>query len=107
MGVVLEELERLAAAGEMGLSISPLANTDKKGGVYLIMSQQFKRAMGVAIICGNTMHKLGRLHYVRGKAAEANAAATTLHSNNRWRPIQNRRARWFSDHVLEGYGYFG
>ena len=32
MVVVLKELARLAAAGNLGLSISPLANTDKKGG---------------------------------------------------------------------------
>ena len=42
MVVVLKEMTRLAAAGDLGLSISPLANTDKKGGVY-----QFKQAMGI------------------------------------------------------------
>ena len=37
MDVVLKEPAGLAAAGELGLSISPLANTNNKGGVYLIM----------------------------------------------------------------------
>ena len=35
-----------------GIKISPLTliNTDKKGGAYPIMLQQFKRAIGVAIV---------------------------------------------------------
>ena len=31
------------------------------------MLQQFKRAIGVAIVRGNANHKLGRMHYVRGR----------------------------------------
>ena len=46
------------------------------------MWQQFKRVMGVVVIRGNAMHKLGRLHYVRGMAAEAKVAVTTNPSNN-------------------------
>ena len=51
----------------MGLTISPLVNTDRKGGASPIMLQQFKRAIGVAIVSGNARHKLGRLHYVRSR----------------------------------------
>ena len=34
-----------AAAGEDGMATSPLVNTDRKGGSYLIMLQQFRRAI--------------------------------------------------------------
>ncbi len=43
------------------MRISPLVNSDRKGGSYQIMLQQFRRAIGVAIIGGNAKHKLGRL----------------------------------------------
>ena len=103
---VIKTLARSAAAGEVGLAVSPLANMDRKGGAYRILLQQFKRAVGVAIVRGQAMHKIGRLHYIRGTAAEAAAAAAAHHSSNRWRPGQNGRARWYSDHVPEGYGAF-
>ena len=75
-------LARAAAAGEDGMTISPLINTDRKGGAFPIMLQQFKRAIGVAIVRGQAKHKLGRLHYVRATAAEASAAARAHHSEN-------------------------
>mmetsp|Transcript_1861 Transcript_1861/g.3305 ORF Transcript_1861/g.3305 Transcript_1861/m.3305 type:complete len:155 (-) Transcript_1861:268-732(-) len=84
--VIRKELARLASAGEMSLSISPLANTDKKGAAYPIMWQQFKQAISVAVIRGNSMHKLGRLHYVRGTTAEATTVATAHHCSNPMRP---------------------
>ena len=64
------------------MTISPLINTDRKGGAFPIMLQQFKRAIGVAIVRGQAKHKLGRLHYVRATAAEASAAARAHHSEN-------------------------
>ena len=97
---VIKSLARQAAVGEVGLAILPLANMNRKGGAYPIMLQQFKRAIGIAIVQGQAMHKMGWLHYIRDTAAEAH------HSSNRWRPGQNGRARWFSDHVPEGYGTF-
>ena len=42
MVIVLKELTRLVAAGNLGLFISLLENTDKKGGAYPIMWQQVK-----------------------------------------------------------------
>ena len=54
-----------AASGDAGLTISPLVNTNRKGGAFQIMMQQFKRAIKVAIFSGNAKHKRGRLHYVR------------------------------------------
>jgi hypothetical protein len=53
------------------MTISPLVNTDRKGGAYAIMLQQFRRAIGVGIVWGQAKHKLARLHYVRETAAEA------------------------------------
>ena len=57
-------LAREAAAGMDGMSVSPLVNTDRKGGAFPIMLQQLRRAIGVAIVQGNVNNKLGRLHYV-------------------------------------------
>ena len=43
------------------------------------MLQQFKRAIGVAIVRSNAKHKLARLHYVRATAAEAAYTCRTNH----------------------------
>ena len=90
----------------MGLAISPLANMDRKSRTYPIMLQQFKHTIGLAIVRGNVMHKIGRMHYIRATAEEAAAAVEARCGSNKWRPGQNGRARWFSDHVPEGYGTF-
>ena len=103
---VLKVLAREVASGTAGLSISPLANNDRKGGAYPIMLQQFRRAIGVAIACGNARHKLGRLHYVRSTADEAAHTCRRSHSAHRWRANQIGRATWFSEHVPEGYATF-
>ena len=86
---VLKTLAKLAAAGEDGMSISPLRNLDRKGGAYVIMLQQFRRALGVTVVRGMAKHKLSRLHYVRGTAEEAKYTAEANHSNNRWRKVGN------------------
>ena len=75
-----------ASAGEYRMTISPLVNMDRKGGAYVIMLQQFKEAIGVAIAQVNTEHKMMRLHYVRETTEEATkrlATATTATSNRR------------------------
>ena len=103
---IIQRLAREAASSDDGLKISPLVNTDRKGGAYPIMLQQFKRAIGVAIVRGNAKHKLARLHYVRATAAEAAYTCRTNHSDKKWNPRQAGRASWFSQHVPEGYGTF-
>jgi hypothetical protein len=69
-------LAREAAAGDAGMRMSPLVNSDRKGGAYQIMLQQFRGAIGVAIVRGNAEHKLGCLHYVRESMEEAANAGT-------------------------------
>ena len=104
---VLRLLARHAAAGDDGITISPLVNTDRKGGAYPIMLQQFRRAIGVAIVRGNAKLKLSRMHYVRETAQEAAAVYNAHHSKNgRWRPGRNGSGSWFSSHIPEGYGAF-
>ncbi|EJK60083.1 hypothetical protein THAOC_19628, partial [Thalassiosira oceanica] len=62
----------------------PLANTDRKGGAFLIMHQQFLRAVGVtAAAAGNAALKLSRIHYLRSTKREAAHAANTNHSKYR------------------------
>ena len=79
------------AARDHGLRISQLVNTDRKGGAFPIMLQQFRRAIGVAIVRGNARHKLSRLHYVRTTPEEAAATCRTIHSNNRWKQHQTMK----------------
>ena len=68
------------------------------------MLQQFRRAIGVAIVRGNAKHwKLGRLHYIRSTPEEAAAVCRAHHSDNRWKSSQNGRASWYSYHEPEGY----
>ncbi len=50
---LISMLAREAAAGDNGMQNSPLVNSDRKGGAYQIMLQQFRRAIGVAIVRGN------------------------------------------------------
>ena len=89
---VLKTLARLAAAGEDGMSISQLCNTDRKGGALIIMLQQFRRALGVMVVRG----------YVRATAEEAKFTAEANHSNNRWKAGQQRISSWYSSHTPEG-----
>ena len=49
---VIKLLARETAAIYDGIGISPLANSDKKGGAYIHMLNQFRRAIGCAIIRG-------------------------------------------------------
>ncbi len=76
-------LAREAAAGDDGMRISPLVNSDRKGGAYQIMLQQFRRAIGVVIIQGNAKPKVGPPHYVHKSMVEAANASTAHHSTNK------------------------
>ena len=70
-----------AASSDVEITISPLISTDRKGGTYPIMLQQFKREIGVAIVCGKAKHKLAQLYYVRAKS-HGGAAAFTRRSRD-------------------------
>ena len=101
-----EKLAREASSSNTGMMVSPLVNTDRKGGAFAIMHQQFKRAIGVAIVRGNAKHRLGRLHYVRATAEEARDVCRANHSDNRWNPNKTGYSGWYSQHAPEGYGCF-
>ena len=61
----------------------------------------------MAIVRGNALHKLARLHYVRATPREAAQAAREHHSDyRRYRPGQSGGASWFRSHAAEGYGTF-
>jgi hypothetical protein len=99
-------LAREAAAGIDGISVSPLVSTNREGGVFPIIPQQFRRAIGVAMVRRNANHKLGRLHYVRGAAEEAAHTCKANHSNYRYKPSQSGGSSWYSNHTPEGYATF-
>ena len=103
---VIQCLAREAASSDEGLTISPLVNTDRKGGAYRIMLQQFRRAIAVTAANGHSQHILQRLHYVRGTEQEARDACRSHHSDNRWRPYQRGGYSWFNSHISEGYAMF-
>ena len=68
---LLKTWARHAASGDLGATISPLANTNRKGGAFPIMHRQFLRAVGVTAATGNAALKLSRIHYLRSTAREA------------------------------------
>ena len=103
---VTQCLAREAASTQEGLTISPLVNTDRKGGAYSIMLQQFWRAIAVTAANRHSQHTLNRLHYVRGTEQEARDACRSHHSDNRWRPHQRGGYSWFNSHISEGYTMF-
>ena len=45
-------IAREVASRDDNMTISPLVNTDRNREAYVIMQQQFKRAIGVAIVRG-------------------------------------------------------
>ena len=92
-------LAQEVAAGEDDPSMSPLVNTDRKGGAFPIMLQQFRRVIGVATVRGNVNHKLGRLHYTRGTTEEAAHTCTTNHSAYRYQPSQRVGSSLYSAHT--------
>ena len=63
-----------------------MVSTDRKGGAYVIMLQQFRRAIDVTIARRNAEHKITRLHYIRATAEEAKATCNSHHSDNKWKP---------------------
>ena len=99
---VISVLARHAAASDDGLTISPLINTDRKGGAYPIMHSQFRRAIGVAIVRGNAQLKQRRLHFVRATRREAAEAYNAHSSNIRYRPGQGGGSSWYRSHIPEG-----
>lgn len=101
--ILLKKLAREAATGDEGMRISPLVNSDRKGGALQIMLQQFRRYVGVAIVRGNAKHKLGRLHYVRESAEEAANVSIAYHSANKWNPSHNGHVGWCDAHTPNGY----
>ncbi len=100
---LISMVAREAAAGDDGVRISPLVNSDKKRGAYQIKLQQFRRTIGVAIVRGNAKHKLGCLHYVRESMEEAANTSTAHHSNIKWNPNHNGHAGWYNAHTPNGY----
>ena len=72
----------------------------------MIMRQQFRRAIGVAIVRGNAKLKLSRLNYVRALAAEAFQVCEANHSEKGWQPHGQRLPSWFAAHVPDGHGTF-
>ena len=78
-------------------------DTDRKGGAFPIMLQQFRRAIGVAIVRGNAELRRGRLHYVRPTKEEAYHAADSHHSSNKWKWTGSGKSGWFKGNNDDGY----
>ena len=98
-------LAKEAAASDFGRTLSPLANTEKKGGAFPMLLQQFRRAIAVSIVRGNAALKMSRLHYVRGTPQEAKQTHQANMSKNKYRPGK-RSYSWYSEHAAPGYDSF-
>jgi hypothetical protein len=93
-----------AVAWDDSMRISPLVNTDRKGGAFQIMLQQIRRVVGVIIGQSYAKHKLGCLHYVHQSVMEEAANMSTAHhSTNKWNPSHNGHAGWYNAHTSNGY----
>ncbi len=101
--ILISMLAHEAAAGDDGMWISHLVNLDRKGGAYQILLQQFRRAIGVAIVQGNAKHKLGYLHSVHESMEEAANASTAHHSTTKWNPSHNGYTGWYNAHTPNGH----
>ncbi len=99
---LITKLAQEATSGHEGMWISPLVNSDR-GEAFQIMLQQFRRAIGVAIVQGNAKHKLGCLHYLHESMEEAANATTAHHSTNNWNPSYNGHAGWYNAHTPNRY----
>ena len=89
-----------------GLEISPLVNTDRKGGSFPIMLHQFRRAVSIASWRGNAQHKLARLHFVRATKEEAKAVHQANLRGNNWRADGQGPSSWYARHTADGYGAY-
>ena len=98
-------LAREAASSDFGRTLSPLINTEKKGGAFPMLLQQFRRAVAVGIVRGNALLKMSRLHYVRNTAEEARHAHRANLSNNKYRPGKQNYS-WYSEFAAPGYDSF-
>ena len=96
----------MAAASINGIGVSLLRNLDRKGGVAAIMRCQFWRVMGVAIVRSSAQLKFLWLHYIQAAAEEDVQVCRANHSAKGWQPHGQGHLRWFSAHVLGGYGNF-
>ena len=76
------------------MSVSPLVNTNRKGGAFPIILQQFRRAVRVTIGRGNINHNLGKVHYMRGTAETAANTCKINHNNYICRPSQKGGYSW-------------
>ena len=106
---LIKRLAKIVAAGNDELNISPLLNTDRNVGASRIMLQQFWQEIGCETVCGQAKLLLGRLHYVRATAEEAETekkVCRSNHSDNRWTPSQQGRLAWFNDHTAGGYSAY-
>ena len=99
-------MEQEAVTGIDDMSVFPLVNTSRKGEVFPIMLQQFRRAIGVVIVKRNTNHKLGRLHSLGGTTEEAAHTYKSNHSDSCCKPSQRAGSGWYSAHTPEGYAIF-
>jgi len=90
---IIKSIVREAGLGDNGLWIFLLSNTNKIGGIYNIILNQFRRAIRCAIIRGHVQHKLRSLYYAQAISAEAASvySCRANHSKSNWRSLQHSK----------------
>ena len=103
---MLEKLARLAANGPEAEGISPLDNTDRRGGGYPILLQRMRRGLACILARGHARHLQSRVHYLRKTRAEAYHTWNANLRENRWRPGQGGNQNALSRYIPLGYNGF-
>ena len=68
---LLMKLARIAPNGPEAQGVSPLDNSDRRGGAYPIILQRMRRGLACLIARGQSRHLEGRIHYLRKTMGEA------------------------------------
>ena len=98
---------RHAASGDLGAAILPLADTDRKGGAFPIMHQQFLRCdwghdCDRQCSAQTKQDPLPPTDKTRGSSGSEHTNHSRYRSNN----FTQRGAQWYQRHAHEGYGGF-
>ena len=103
---LLMKLARIASNGPEAHGVSPLDNSDRRGGAYPIILQRMRRGLACLIARGQTRHLEGRIHYLRKTPDEAHNTWRAHRRDNTWNPSQYGRQRGFDKFIPEGYEGF-
>ena len=93
---LLMKLARIASNGPEAHGVSPLDNSDRRGGAYPIILHRMRRGLACLIARGQTRHLEGRIHYLRKTPDEAHNTWRAHRRDNTWNPSQYGRQGFYA-----------